>query len=216
MVKQILARCGTAALAVLLLLSHAHAQEGTDSAAQQLLLILNQSTSMQGGFKQLQYDTQGNLQTQSSGLFKMLRPGYFSWEIQSPDSQLILATPQFIWHLDRDLETLTRRPVNKSGEISPLQILGGPAEMLGAGFDIRKIDEQHFAVEPNKSAETPAGFVGLTLVLNSGLISGMEIVDALEQRIVIRFQNVDHHASLTPADFDFTPPEGVDLFYYDE
>ena len=36
------------------------------------------------------------------------------------------------------------------------------------------------------------------------------------QRIVIVFDAVDVDSPLTPQDFDFSPPEGVDLFLYDE
>ncbi len=61
-----------------------------------------------------------------------------------------------------------------------------------------------------------AGFSSLTISLDNSVIAGMEIIDGLNQRIVISFQNVDKRSSLTEVDFDFTPPDGVDLFYYDE
>ena len=44
----------------------------------------------------------------------------------------------------------------------------------------------------------------------------MEILDKLNQRVVIAFDQLDASAALTPADFAFQPPDGADLFYYDE
>ena len=57
-------------------------------------------------------------------------PGFFSWEISSPDSQLIIANPEYLWHYDIDLETVTRRPVVGMWKMSPLQILGGDESVL--------------------------------------------------------------------------------------
>jgi outer membrane lipoprotein-sorting protein len=44
----------------------------------------------------------------------------------------------------------------------------------------------------------------------------MDIMDNLNQRVHIDFDKVDTTSTLQPEDFAFTPPEGADLFYYDE
>lgn len=187
------------------------------NAANELIQILNQSASLQGQFEQSQYDVGNTFMGKSSGSFKMLRPGYFSWEIFSPDSQLILATPRYIWHHDRDLETVTRRPSSNSAAVTPLQILGGDEQLLRTQFNVEVSAAGVFTLVPKAevSADAPV-FSKLSLSVDGGVISGMEIIDGLQQRLVIKFDNVDRAGELTPAAFEFTPPEGVDLFIYDE
>ena len=54
------------------------------------------------------------------------------------------------------------------------------------------------------------------ITFEDNAFAGLEIADNLNQRIVIVFDAVDVDSPLTPEDFDFSPPEGVDLFIYDE
>ena len=82
-----------------------------DSATAALAAELEQLEHIQGKFLQRQYAaSNGDLVGESRGTFRLLRPGYFAWEISDPDSQLIVADLEHLWHFDRDLETVTRRP----------------------------------------------------------------------------------------------------------
>ena len=190
--------------------------DNTVGATDVLIHILDQTKSLQGRFKQQQYDSSDVLLGESSGRFAMLRPGYFSWKIESPDSQLIIATPEFIWHHDLDLETVTRRPVENSGAASPLQILGGEEELLRSNYSVSKSDHGVFTLTPNPQAgDNGQAFSSLSLTLEDGVLSVMEIIDALNQHVVIRFEEVTR-PDLSADNFAFTPPDGVDLFYYDQ
>ena len=143
---------------------------------------------------------------QTSGSFRLLRPGYFAWEIQSPDSQLIIADPQFIWHHDRDLETVTRRPVSGDAEMTPLQILGGDEAVLRESFQVQHNDTGDFVLTP---ISDNVGFKQLTLHMQEAVITGMDIRDNLDQRVVIVFSDLDSKTVLTAADFGFSPPESA-------
>ena len=44
----------------------------------------------------------------------------------------------------------------------------------------------------------------------------MKIQDNLDQFVDIKFTDLDADVELSSADFDFTPPPGTDLFYYDQ
>jgi outer membrane lipoprotein carrier protein len=209
-----LAVAGLFAVASLMPALPAFAQEG---AAEELVQVLSKTSSLQGQFEQNQYDADNHLLGESSGSFRMLRPGYFSWEISSPDKQLIIATPQYIWHHDKDLETVTRRPVSNSGALTPLQILGGDEQLLRSQFEVSKSADGVFTLTPKDVAGASGpGFSRLSISLRGGIISSMEIIDGLDQRVAISFQNVDTISQLNPDAFTFSPPEGVDLFYYDQ
>lgn len=183
-------------------------------AVAQLAQVLAGIGHLQGAFTQRQFAEDGSELGRSSGRFKLLRPGYFSWDIQSPDSQLVVAGPDFIWHYDRDLETVTRQPVAGQAALSPLQVLGGEAGAL----------EEHYAVAFGEHADEfllqphapDAGFNSLALSFKGGAIQRLSFVDNLGQCVEIELSELDAETVLSPADFAFTPPPGADLFYHDE
>ena len=187
----------------------ARAQDGTDS----LLAALDGMQELQGNFTQRQYGQNGVLLVESRGRFSLLRPGYFSWDIEAPDSQLIIADPQWVWHYDRDLETVTRRPVAGQANMSPLQVLGGDESALREGYQVTDEGEGVFVLTP--LAGDP-GFRRLSLRIRGYLIQSMEILDNLSQRVTIEFGNLEVDAGLSPEDFSFVPPEGADTFYYEQ
>ncbi len=181
--------------------------------ADALIARLQQFDRLQGRFEQRQFDANDRLLAQSGGTFKLLRPGYFAWDINRPDSQLIIADPSYIWHLDRDLETVTRRPVAGNRQASPLQVLGGDAAALREQFEVKQEGPERFVLTPR--GDNP-DFRRLTVRLSADGIESMEIRDRLDQRIEITLAELDHETELTAVDFAFTPPPQADLFYYDE
>ena len=188
------------------------AREAAAEPVDDLLDRLQDVVQLQGSFTQQQYDQDGQVVLTSSGQFKLLRPGYFLWEIQSPDSQLVLADPDYLWHHDRDLETVTRRPVTGE-QMAPLQVLGGDENLLRERFVITVPEPGRFLLVP--SAGNP-GFRQLTLVFGEAGLRAMEIVDQLDQRVEVQLSQLDQETALVPTDFTFTPPPDADLFFYDQ
>ena len=205
----------TAAIAcILLALPAVLARAGAHSAVDELVAQLNAIDHLQGRFEQRQYGEDDTLLGESSGMFRLLRGGYFSWEITSPDRQLIIANPQYIWHYDKDLQTVSRRPIQGSAAASPLQILGGDEGVVREQFEVQQESPNDFILRPVAGEQ---GFKQLRVTFDRNAISGMDILDTLNQRVVVTFTELDDVTVLTDADFDFTPPPGdVDLFYYDE
>ncbi len=179
----------------------------------ELIAALEPLRHLQGRFEQRQFSDSGDLAQQSSGNFRLLRPGYFAWEITAPDSQLVIADPDYVWHHDRDLETVTRRPVAGNPHTSPLQVLGGDESVLREQFSVAQPEPGVFTLSDPSG---DSGFRDLTLRLRGGSITGMEIINTLNQRVEIEFLSVDSQTELSPADFAFEPPPGADLFYYDQ
>ena len=82
-----------AALAACLLVGIA--RDAAATPVDDLLAHLDSIERLQGSFEQQQYGEDGEVLLSSSGTFRILRPGYFAWEISEPDSQLVLADPTF-------------------------------------------------------------------------------------------------------------------------
>lgn len=199
-------------LSLLVVLQSAGWVQAEESAMDGLLAVLAPVKHMQGAFSQQHYAADGELVGESSGRFRLLRPGYFAWEISAPDSQLIIADPEYLWQYDRDLETVTRRPVDGSQAMTPLQVLGGDAEALREHYQVERDAEGRFLLHPRQG---DPGFQSLALDFQGDVFRGMEVLDNLGQRVVIRFSDVSDGKALSPEDFDFTPPPGADLFYHD-
>ncbi|PLW67197.1 outer membrane lipoprotein carrier protein LolA [Pseudohalioglobus lutimaris] len=200
-----------AALGLGLVIAPVHADQ---SATDQLSGQLQTLQQLQGRFSQTQYAEQSEQAVSTStGRFRLLKPSYFAWEIETPDSQLIIADGEYLWHHDRDLETVTRRPVAGTDDMSPLQVLAGDSSLLGEKFEVSVTGKGRFRLEP--TAGNP-GFKELTLIFAADQIGGMEILDNLNQRLFIEFSEVDDQSSQAPADFRFVPPEDADLFYHEQ
>jgi outer membrane lipoprotein carrier protein len=201
---------------LLVTVSAAQAQDSSwaNPATEELLLRLQGISHLRGRFEQRQYGEGDVLLAQSDGVFSLLRPQYFSWEIRSPDSQIIIANAQYLWHYDMDLQTVTRRPVAGNVEASPLQVLAGDESVLREQYRVEREAANSYLLTP---VATEQGFKSLVVSFDDTGITGMDIVDKLNQRVVVTFSELDTTTPLTGADFDFTPPPGeVDLFYYDE
>ena len=95
----------------------------------------------------------------------------------------------------------------------PLKIFGGDAEKLQEKFHIVRQSEDAFVLTPLSEG---VGFKQLTLYVDQAQLGGMKIQDNLDQFVDIKFTDLDADVELSSADFEFTPPPGTDLFYYDQ
>ncbi len=175
---------------------------------------LAQVAQLSGQFSQSQRGAgaAGEL-THASGSFRLLRPDYFAWIITAPDDQQVIADGQYLWHYDRDLETVTRRPLGGADMQSPLQVLSGDYAALQREYVVTETGRGRFKLEPRAAA---SAFRELTLVFTEETLGGMEIVDNLGQLLLIEFSSLDREPGLTPADFTFEVPEGADFFDYEQ
>lgn len=184
-----------------------------DDPTGELIERLEQIGSLQGEFEQQQRDREGKLLATSSGSFQLLRPGYFAWTISSPDRQLIVTDQQYLWHFDRDLETVTRRPVASRALSSPLMVLGGDTALLRQLYEVERAGQGVYLL---RVLEGDPGFSELTVKFQQETLHSLSLINQLDQRLQIVFTEVDSDPGLSPADFIFTPPPEADLFYYDE
>lgn len=67
----------------------------------------------------------------STGRFSSLRQSHYLWDIQTPDRQLLLVTPEGFWQLDFDLDVAIVRDVPEASEL-PLAYLWMSSAQLKA------------------------------------------------------------------------------------
>ena len=180
--------------------------------ADDLQLRLKPLGSLQGAFEQQVISTDGEVLENSSGRFMLLRPGYFYWQIEAPDQQLLIAADDALWHYDADLETATRRDISTAGKRSPLAILSDEKDNLADTYYVREAGPGRYRLEPR---DDDREFLAVTLSFNDAVPVTMEVEDRLQQITRISFGAVEMNSALKPGDFAFEPPAGVDVYYHD-
>lgn len=166
--------------------------------------------SASGSFLQEIYDEQGELLERSGGHYAVLKPHFFRWEIDTPDRQLLLLNNGQLWHYDRDMATVTRRAADNQ-QLTPLQLLGADAARLADKFQVQDLGGQRYRLTPTYES---AGFAQIEMHWDGEALVMMEVLDAGGQRMTLQLSPRKPAEHLTPDDFTFDVPEGVD--FYDE
>lgn len=181
----------------------AHAGDAAGALAARLAPL----AQLSGRFEQSVENGGAATPANSAGRFSLRRPDQFRWEITEPDSQLLVASDGVLWHYDRDLATATRRRL-EDGAAAPLLLLAANAPALAEAFVVEARGPDRYRVVPRAA---DAGFREAEITFAGALPAGMRIIDRLGQAIDIHFTDLDQ-APLAAGTFDFTPPDGVDVY----
>jgi outer membrane lipoprotein carrier protein len=168
--------------------------------------------SLSGTFRQTLVSMEGEPLEHSSGHFRLLQPAYFSWQIELPDQQLLLAAQGVLWHYDVELETVTRRNIPPDNPYSPLEILAGDSQTLGEYYQVESLGPDSWRLLPNFES---GDFLAITLKFNGQLPLSMDVLDPLQRVTQIVFGQLEHNPGLSAADFVFVPPDGVDVYSHE-
>ena len=152
-----------------------------------------------GTFRQSVVDINGAVAFSSTGRFAALKPHHFRWEIESPDRQLLIATPEAFWQWDKDLDVVVLRDAPEIEDLPISAIWNGTVD------DRTSSDEEpgRFGNEvKNLSVRSPD---------ENTIVVRFE--DSLGQKTLFEF-NLETQGVVNPSTFVITVPDGVD--FYDE
>ncbi len=147
----------------------------------------------------------------SRGSLKILRPGRFRWDYESPTSQLVLSDGQRLWLYDPDLEQVTVRDMDGTLASTPAMLLGGEGDLDSHFKTGARYEEEGVSWVELVPLVQDSDFVGLRVGFCGAELCDMELLDKLGQYTRIHFEDVVIGEPLDPADFRFDPPEGVDV-----
>ena len=167
-------------------------------AAEDTWRLEGQNTAS-GTFRQSVVDINGAVAFSSTGRFAALKPHHFRWEIESPDRQLLIATPEAFWQWDKDLDVVVLRDAPEIEDLPISAIWNGTVD------DRTSSDEEpgRFGDEvKNLSVRSPD---------ENTIIVRFE--DSLGQKTLFEF-NLETQGVVNPSTFVITVPDGVD--FYDE
>ena len=178
----------------------------------QLKAFISSSKTLTADFKQISFDEQGSPTQTSFGLFYLQRPGKFRWDYQKPYIQEIVSNAGKVWFFDADLEQVTIKKLDQSLGSTPALLLTGEVS-LEENFTLEKqgtdADMVWIKLLP-KNEES--GFNYILIGLEKGRLAGMELSDSFGQLTRIYFSEVKTNINIDPDVFEFTVPEGADVF----
>ena len=152
-----------------------------------------------GTFRQTVTDINGAVAFSSTGRFAALKPHHFRWEIESPDRQLLVATPEAFWQWDKDLDVVILRD---APDIADLPI---SAIWTGTLHDLPPSDAA--------SGHLSDGLKNLSVRSPDENTIIVLFEDSLGQDTLFEF-TLETGGLVTPSAFAVNLPDGVD--FYDE
>ena len=182
-----------------------------ETARQMLESFLQKTTTMQSRFEQRLFDHKNILLQESTGDFRLKRPGRFLWDYKTPYAQQIVSNGKKIWIYDSELEQVTVKDYN--------QLLAGVPVIL---FDQKSDLDVDFKVE-DQGLKNKFYWVRLVPVKKEGdykeiqvamadkKIQRMIFVDGFDQTTVISFKNIQINSPISDSQFNFEPPQGTDV-----
>ncbi len=184
------------------------------SATQTLDRFFDGLRSLQADFDQI-IVRNGQILQQTRGRLHIHRPGKFRWSYQAPFEQLIVTDGETLWVYEPDLEQVTRTRLDDTVGNTPAILLSTlePLRNLFAIVDAGPKDGLDWVMLEPLGEQTT--FSSVFLGFEAGDLAAMEIIDALEHSVHIRFHDLERNITLDPALFRFTPPPGVDVISED-
>lgn len=227
-------------IAVLLLALPVQSNAGSE-ALTALKHCLGDIHSVSADFQQQLYASDGYLIQENSGSMLVAAPGRIRWLVENPMEQWVISDGSTLWLYDPDLEQVIIRPFDQNLGAAPALLLTGDTEQLDSAFlvdfaaadieatdldatdleatdlEATDVDSQdsihcHFRLRPRDDQSL---YRELKLSLQDGLPLSITIIDSLDQRTRIDFENAVLNGAVDERLFSFEPPPGVDIIHDD-
>ena len=199
------------ALAVLLPAAFALAQDAQETNSDGVLKrFFYDIQHLQADFTQLEYDGEGEFQSESTGRLYLSRPGRFRLDYLEPDELIIWADGEHLSMFDKELEQVTVYKQTDQLKESAAALLAGDASVL-ENYDVIEAEFadglQWFDLT---GADAEEG--DLRLALRGSLPAVLEFADDLGSRVRMLLSRLDLDSELDEEVFAPTIPPGVDIF----
>ncbi len=165
-------------------------------------------SSLQGTFKQVTRDEQGQVVKRSKGQFSLKRPDRFHWFYETPFKQRLVSNGKWLYSHDVELLQVTIRPIEEVLGVGPAVVLSGDFQDLQASFRIREGEDGWYRLEPR---DEDWQFQSVRLRLREGVPATVEVSDGLGQTMRLSLDELERNVSIPAERFRFEIPDDADV-----
>ena len=162
-------------------------------------------------FTQTLFDEDLNILEHAKGSVLLQRPGQFRWDYQRPYPQSIVSNGKLLWVYDSELSQVTVTNIDDSVENSPSILLTSDAP-VESNFQVKEVTGLDGTIwielTPRSRDST---YVRIRIAFWEDELRDMELLDHFGQITQFRFELVNKNESIRDSEFNFIPPEGVDV-----
>jgi outer membrane lipoprotein carrier protein len=181
------------------------------TATESLNRFFQEFQTLRAEFSQVVLDENLVPLEESAGRLWIARPGRFRWNYHPPFAQQIVADGVRIWIYDIELEQVTVRDQRSMLEGTPASLLAGQGD-LGADYVIQDLGQQGSVVWVSLQPKARNGsFAEVQLGFQNDTLRLIQLLDHLDQITRIVLRHVEENPQISPDQFHFTVPAGVDL-----
>jgi len=192
----------------------AHAEP---TAVELLAKRLKPMESLTAAFSQTITDDRNELMQEAKGLLIVKRPRKFYWLTQQPYEHLVVTDGVVLWQYDIDLEQITKQAYTADLDKAPALLLSGDIEQISRQFQVEAESTDKLTTTFTLTPMAEDGlFKRLTIVFGPTMLASMSLLDNFEQLTDIQFSEVILNPRVPEQQFEFIPPDDVDVIVNDE
>jgi len=190
------------------------AQEVTsNSALDRLDTLLQNIETLAANVVQLIVESDGGVLEESEIKMMLKKPDGFYWETLTPFPELIVTDGSTLWNYQPDLEQVVIENWNTSRSELAAQLLSGNVESLAEDYTInsvaiRESELQEFELTPRAAANV---YQRISINFMRDELESIYLNSKNGQQTVWRFENVIRNQAITDAQFQFVPPEDIEI-----
>lgn len=194
--------------AILLSIILTHKALAGDDAKQAIKSKLSALQSFTANFQQTVTDAEGEeLQTAEGKIF-LTQPQKLYWETLEPNEMQLIADGNTLWHVDPFVEQVIAIDQKHAAQNHPIMLLAQPDSELWSKYIVEAKSNSQYQLT---SLDSDSDFVSLTIDFNDHKLTGLSILDKMEQRNTLVFAEILQNTDIDQQIFVFEMPEGYDL-----
>lgn len=201
----------------LLATGSAAAQSLQGAALERLDALLNTIETLSSDVVQLIVESDGGVLEESEIQMRLKKPDGFYWETLTPFPELIVTDGSTLWNYQPDLEQVVIEDWDSSRSELAAQLLSGNIESLADEYSVESVndldsDYQEFELLP-RAADSVYQLISINFMGDE--LESIYLNSKNGQQTVWRFENVIRNREIADTQFQFIPPENIEIIEND-
>ena len=189
----------------------------SENPLSRLDILLGTIETLAADVVQLIIESDGGVLEESDIEMLLKKPDGFYWETLTPFPELIVTDGSTLWNYQPDLEQVVIEAWDSSRSELAAQLLSGNIESLDGEYTIESVtpsesEHQEFELIP-RAADNVYQLISINFMRDE--LESIYLNSKNGQQTVWRFENVIRNSPIDDAQFQFVPPENIEIIEND-